>query len=40
MKHTVVFQPIESFDLKDAIGYYKKINPNLAKQFLLRLREA
>ncbi len=40
MKYTVVFQPMVSFDLNDAIDYYKKINPNLAKQFLSRLREA
>jgi plasmid stabilization system protein ParE len=40
MKYTVVFLPLVSFDLKDAIDYYKEINPNLAKQFLSRLREA
>ena len=40
MKYTVVFQPLVSFDLKDAIDYYKEIDPHLAKQFLSRLREA
>lgn len=40
MKYSVVFQPLVSFDIEDAIGFYKNINHNLAKQYLSRLREA
>jgi hypothetical protein len=31
MKYSVVFQPLVSFDIEDAIGFYKNINHNLAK---------
>jgi len=35
-----VYRPSIKFDLLDAVDYYKSINPNLARQFLLRVKQA
>lgn len=40
MSYSFVNRPAVSNDIIDAVDYYKKINPQLAKQFLARLREA
>ena len=40
MSYTFVNRPAVSIDIINATNYYKNINPELAKQFLLRLREA
>jgi plasmid stabilization system protein ParE len=40
MSYSFVNSPSVAADITNAIEYYKKINPELAKQFLLRLREA
>jgi hypothetical protein len=40
MIYRFVNRPSVKEDIIEAIDYYKKINPELAKQFLLRLREA
>lgn len=36
----IVYRPLVRTDLIDAVSYYKVINPNLAKQFLARIKEA
>ena len=40
MSYSFVSRPAVSFDIINATDYYKKINPELAKQFLFRIREA
>ena len=40
MSYSFVNRPAVKTDIIDAINYYKKINPELAKQFLFRIREA
>jgi len=40
MSYAFVNRPAVKSDIIDAIDYYKKINPELAKQFLFRIREA
>jgi len=40
MSYSFVNRPAVRFDIIDATDYYKDINPELAKQFLFRIREA
>jgi plasmid stabilization system protein ParE len=40
MKWKMVYRPFVKQDLQKAIHYYKLISPNLAKDFLHRVREA
>jgi len=40
MKWKMVYRPFVKQDLQKAIQYYKVISPNLAKDFLNRVREA
>lgn len=40
MKYKFVYRPYAKEDLQNATNYYKAISPNLAKDFLLRIREA
>jgi plasmid stabilization system protein ParE len=40
MSYKFVNRPDVVADITNAIDYYKKINPQLAKQFLFRIREA
>lgn len=40
MSYSFVHRPSVRFDIIDATDYYKNINPELAKQFLIRIREA
>lgn len=40
MTYKFVNRPLVKTDLQIAIEYYKEINPKLAKQFILRIREA
>lgn len=40
MSYSFVNRPAVKVDIIDATNYYKKINPELAKQFLFRIREA
>ena len=40
MSYTFVNRPSVKLDIKEATDYYKKINPELAKQLLFRIREA
>ncbi len=40
MSYTLVNHPAVKQDLLEATDYYKKISPELAKQFLFRIREA
>jgi plasmid stabilization system protein ParE len=40
MKYTFVYRPYAKEDLHNATNYYKAISPNLAKDFLFRIREA
>jgi len=40
MTYRFVNKPSVSRDIIEATDYYKKINPELAKQFLFRIREA
>ena len=40
MSYTFVNRPSVRLDIITATDYYKKINPELAKQFLFRIREA
>ena len=40
MSYSVVNKNSVSTDIIDAVEYYKKISPELAKQFLFRIREA
>ncbi|MFY7811976.1 MAG: type II toxin-antitoxin system RelE/ParE family toxin [Flavobacterium sp.] len=35
-----IYRPFAKIDLKEAVKYYKAISPSLAKDFLLRIREA
>ncbi len=40
MSYNFVNSPIVNIDIINATDYYKKINPELTKQFLFRIREA
>ena len=40
MSYSFVSRPPVRADITNAVNYYKKINPELAKQFLFRIREA
>lgn len=40
MKWKMVYRPFVKQDLQKAIHHYKVISPNLAKDFLNRVREA
>jgi plasmid stabilization system protein ParE len=40
MSYSFVNSPVVRVDIIEAVDYYKKINPELAKQFLFRIREA
>ena len=40
MSYTFVNRPAVKVDISNVIDYYKPINPELAKQFLFRIREA
>jgi hypothetical protein len=40
VKYTFVNNPAVKVDIIEAISYYKSISPELAKQFLFRLKEA
>ncbi len=40
MSYTFINRPAVRADIIEATSYYKNINPNLATQFLLRIREA
>ena len=40
MSYSFVNRPAVRVDVIEAIDYYKNINPELAKQFLFRIREA
>jgi hypothetical protein len=40
MSYALINRPEVRTDIINATEYYKKINPELAKQFLFRLKEA
>lgn len=40
MSYTLVNRPSVKVDIIEATEYYKNIHPELAKQFLFRIREA
>lgn len=40
MSYSFVNRPAVTLDIISATDYYKKINPQLAQQFLFRIREA
>ena len=40
MSYAFVIRPAARLDINNAADYYKNINPELAKQFLFRIREA
>ena len=40
MSYSFVNSPSVEADITNAVNYYKNINPELAKQFLFRIREA
>ena len=40
MSYSFVNSPAVKTDIIEVVSYYKNINPQLAKQFLFRLREA
>jgi plasmid stabilization system protein ParE len=40
MSYAFVSRPLVKQDITEAISYYQKITPLLAKQFLLRIKEA
>lgn len=40
MSYSCVNRSVVKIDINNAIDYYKNINPELARQFLFRLREA
>jgi len=40
MTYSLVNRPLVTCDVLEVVEYYKKINPELSKQFLFRLREA
>ncbi|MCC6369827.1 MAG: type II toxin-antitoxin system RelE/ParE family toxin [Bacteroidia bacterium] len=40
MNYSFVNSPSVKFDIINATDYYKNINPELARQFLFRIREA
>jgi plasmid stabilization system protein ParE len=40
MSYIFVSRPSVKNDIIDAVNYYKSLNPELAKQFLFRIREA
>ena len=40
MSYSIVNRPAVRTDIINATNYYKNINPELAKQFLFRIREA
>ena len=39
MKYKVINRPVVRQDIRDAVDYYKKISPKLAKEFIGRIRE-
>jgi len=39
MNYSLVKRPSVKVDIIDALEYYKGVNPELAKQFLFRVRE-
>lgn len=39
-KYKVIITDLAKIDIKKAKEYYKGVNTNLAKQFLIRIREA
>ena len=40
MSYKFVYRPLVKRDLENAKNYYKDISPNLANDFLMRIREA
>ncbi|HNQ26498.1 MAG TPA: type II toxin-antitoxin system RelE/ParE family toxin [Aquaticitalea sp.] len=40
MSYKIINRPFVRQDIKDAVDYYKKISPKLAKEFIQRIREA
>lgn len=40
MSYQIVNRPVVKADITEAVSYYKRISPKLAKQFLFRIREA
>lgn len=40
MKYLIVNRPVVAIEIEEAVNYYKKISPALAKRFLFRIREA
>ena len=40
MSYTFINKPAVRADIINAVNYYKKISPKLAKQFLFRIKEA
>lgn len=40
MSYSLINRPAVKLDIINATDYYKNINPELAKQFLFRIREA
>ena len=40
MSYSIVNKTAVRVDIIEAVNYYKKINPELTKQFLFRIREA
>jgi plasmid stabilization system protein ParE len=40
VKYKFVYRPLVKQDIQNATNYYKAISPNLAKDFLFRIREA
>ncbi|MGE0637194.1 MAG: hypothetical protein AB7G44_13570 [Bacteroidia bacterium] len=40
MSYSLVHRPAVKDDITAAVDYYKQISPELARQFLMRLREA
>ena len=40
LSYQLVNRPGVETDLKEAVDYYKNISPELARQFLIRIREA
>ena len=40
MTYTFIHRPAVQADIINAVDYYKHISPKLARQFLLRIREA
>ena len=40
MNYSFVIRPAVKTDISEAVEYYKNISPDLARQFILRIREA